>query len=297
MLESVSSRQSLTQRLITENAHSFVEAFQVQHIPILRGMLYAAMHIPARNIAKTILDYDASVHSSSLAEGSRWFLNAFDTQVQAYHSERIPQNVPVLFVSNHPGMTDAMAIFATLPRYDVQVVARANPILPLLRGFQQHIIYVQPNINTRISTVRAITRQLRARQSVLLFPRGTIEPDPTVYPNAVDELSQWSASLELFMQRIPQLQIVPIVVGGVISNAARRNPLVSLYQTQTRREWVAATLMVLMPAYRPVCVTVRYGHPISATTPNVMDAVTTQMREMMAETYNNLSLLSPVQSG
>jgi hypothetical protein len=285
MIELAPSQQNITQQLIVANTRSFVEAFQVEHIPILRNMLETAMRIPARRITQTILEYDASVHHSNLHDASDWFLKAFNTQVHALYVERIPRAGPVLFVSNHPGMTDAMAIFATMPRYDVKAVAKINPILSVLQGIKRHIIFVESNLSARITTFRAIRHQLNAGGAVLLYPAGEIEPDPALHQNGADTLAHWSTSLALFVKHVPQLQIIPVTVGGVISQTALSNPLVKVYTTQARREWVAATLMVIVPAYRNVCVTVRYGTPVTAAATDVMDAVIGQMRDMMAETW------------
>ena len=46
--------------------------------------------------------------------------------------------------------------------------------------------------------------------------------------------------------------VVPVAVTGVISTSALRNPLIHLRRRRRDREWLAATLQVLVPALRNV---------------------------------------------
>jgi hypothetical protein len=83
-------------------------------------------------------------------------------------------------------------------------------------------------------------------------------------PGAVAALDRWSASADNFARLAPGLVIVPVVVSGVISPSALRNPLTRLRRSRRDREWLAATLQVLVPALRNVDVRVEFGRPIHA---------------------------------
>jgi len=289
----MASRSQLTPHQIDElielNVQSFLEAFKADRLPLPRLLLQAAMRTPAQRITRTVLEYDASITHRGLSSASQWLLNTFLTDMYAVGDERVPRSGPLLIVSNHPGMTDAMALFASLPRQDVKIVGRSNPILRLLPGIQEHVIFVPENADGRISTLRAILRQLRAGHTVILFPAGEIEPDPALRPNAADTLADWSASFERLARHVPGLQIVPVAVGGVISQTALQNPITQLYTTPKQRDWVAATLMALFPRYRRVQVTVRYGQPIHAAVDTVGDDVRDQMRDLIAQTWQAAS--------
>ena len=90
--------------------------------------------------------------------------------------------------------------------------------------------------------------------------------DPALHPDAADCLQNWSDSLDLLARLAPELTIVPAVTSGVISKNALRHPLSRLYRTAKEREWVAATLQVMLPRYRDTHVTLRFGEPIRSTT-------------------------------
>jgi hypothetical protein len=117
---------------------------------------------------------------------------------------------------------------------------------------------------------------------VLTFPGGRIEPDPAVLPGAVEALESWSSSADLFARLTPGLAVVPVVVSGVISPSALRIPLTHLRRRKRDREWLAATLQMLIPALRNVHARVQFGRPIYAE-PEVPvgEAVIEETRRMM----------------
>jgi hypothetical protein len=78
------------------------------------------------------------------------------------------------------------------------------------------------------------------------------------------------------------LTILPAVTSGVISTNALRHPLSRLYRTAKQREWVAATLQVMLPRYRDTQVTLRFGKPIHSTT-RPTPLVIEQMRSLIAQ--------------
>ena len=117
---------------------------------------------------------------------------------------------------------------------------------------------------------------------MLTFPAGNIEPDPAALPGAIESLDHWSLSADLFARLTPRLAVVPVAVSGVISPSALRTPLVHLRRRRRDREWLAATLQVLVPALRNVDVNVEFGHPIRAEAgATIGDAVIEEMRQLI----------------
>lgn len=272
--------------LIRLNAVDFVEAFDIPHVEILDLLLRIPMQFPARSISKTVLDYDHLINTRGLQAASQWLVGLFAQRVSIYNSEAVPATGPVLLVSNHPGMVDAIAIFASIVRKDLLIIAKERPALHHLGNLSNHLIYVPESDHGRISTVRQTTGYLRAGKSLLLFPAGEIEPDPALHPNlAVQKLKTWSQSISLFARCVPGLTILPVAVSGVISRSALRNPLIHLYHTQARRDWVAATLMILYKSYRDVTVDVRYGTPIKIAGDDDIRSLAIDVSEQMASLY------------
>jgi hypothetical protein len=94
--------------------------------------------------------------------------------------------------------------------------------------------------------------------------------------------------------------VVPVVVSGVISPSALRNPLIHLRRRKRDREWLAATFQLLIPALRNVDARVEFGRPIYAEPgAAVGDAVIEETRRLMelgTKPASSASWVNPVLS-
>lgn len=286
MDSAVSGNPDLFNDLVKLNTDDLVSAFKLPRVPLVHQTASVAMRLPARRISLTIQEYDRYIQLEGLSAGSQWLVDVFVNQMHVYRPVVLPRNGPLLVVSNHPGMVDAMAIFASLRRDDLRIVAANRPILRLLRALDDYVIYVSEDDDdaSRMLSVRNISRHLRKSGSALLFPAARIEPDPLIRPNAADSLAGWSQSPALLARVVPNLTILPVAVSGVLSVDALRHPITRLYHTQQSRDWVAATMMILSSRYRNVDVHVRYGTPIhTEDTPDISAAIESQMRGLIAQ--------------
>jgi hypothetical protein len=220
--------------------------------------------IPARHLARQVATYDRIVGQSGLGPGGAWALERMVRHVDVAGRENVPREGPLLLVVNHPGLADTVALFATIPRPDLRVVAAERPFLDALPNTSRHLLPVAEASPGRFGLIRATTRHLRGGGAVLTFPGGRIEPDPAVLPGAIKALERWSASMALFTRLVPGLTIVPVVVSGVLSPAALRNPLSFLRRRKEDREWLAATLQMLAPTLYGVSARIEFGQPIYA---------------------------------
>jgi 1-acyl-sn-glycerol-3-phosphate acyltransferase len=260
-----------------QNALDMTKALKLERLHSLIGWFFS---VPARRITETIFQYDRLVGSEGLATGSAWLLEQFTRFVVVGMPP--PSYGPLLIVGNHPGMVDAMAICAQVPRDDLRILAAERPILRLLPNVLTRLIFVPDDPQRRLSAIRATASHLRTGGSLLTFPGGNIEPDPALHADAANCLQYWSDSLDLLARLVPKLTIVPAVTSGVISTNALRHPLSRLYRTAKQREWVAATLQVMLPRYRDTQVTLRFGKPIHSTT-QPTPLVIEQMRSLIAQ--------------
>jgi 1-acyl-sn-glycerol-3-phosphate acyltransferase len=205
-------------------------------------------------------------------------------RVEVEGRENVPREGPLLLAANHPGLGDSLALFATIPRTDLRVVAAERPFLDALPNTSRYLLTVAEASPGRFGLVRAATRHLRDDCAVLTFPGGRIEPDPTVLPGAVEALGRWSPSVDLFARLVPELAVVPVIVSGVLSPAALRNPLTLLRHRKEDREWLAATLQMMTPALRNVTTKVSFGQPVRAGDPSgraVSKAVQEEARRLI----------------
>ena len=230
----------------------------------VRSLLQLLSSVPARRLAEQVATYDEIVGEAGLPAGGSWALERMARGVVVEGAEGVPDEGPLLVVSNHPGLADAVALFAAMPRGDLRVIAAERPFLAAIPNTSRALIPVSEDPNGRSRAVRVAARHLRSGGAVITFPGGRIEPDPAVLPGASEALDDWSGSVDLFARLVPGLTVVPAVVSGVISPSALRNPLALVRRDPRDRRWLSATLQMLVPALRDVTTRVGFGPPLRA---------------------------------
>ena len=287
-------RSQRVQVLTRVCADELLAAFGLGRLSRGRRPLDLLSRVPAKRLARQVATYDEIVGESGLAEGGAWALGRMARRVEVEGQENVPPEGPLLLVANHPGLADALALFATVPRRDLRVVAAERPFLEALPNTSRRLIRVSEASQRRLGAVRIAARHLRDGGAILTFPGGEIEPDPAVLPGAVKALERWSESLDLFARLVPGLTVVPAAVSGVLSPTALRNPLTFVRRRPRDREWLAASLQMLTPALRNVTTRVAFGWPVYAEDGALREPVLDEMRHLIEEVagYSEPGLLS-----
>jgi hypothetical protein len=257
-----SERSEQVEALTRICADDLLDAFGLGGVRRGRYPLELLSRVPARRLARQVATYDQIVGESGLAVGGVWALERMARSVEVEGQENVVPEGPLLLVANHPGLADALALFAATPRTDLRVMAAERPFLGALPNTSRYLIPVSEASPDRWGAARTATRHMRGGGAVLTFPGGKIEPDPAVLPGAGGALERWSGSLDLFARLVPDLTVVPAVVSGVLSPAALRNPLTLVRRREKDRQWLAATIQMLSPALRNVATRVSFGRPI-----------------------------------
>ena len=278
------------ERLTRVCADDVITAFGLGGVNRGRVVFEALSRIPTRRLARQILTFDRIVGESGLGTGGEWALERLCRSARIVGRDNVPRGGPLLLVSNHPGLADAVALFSVTPREDLRVIAADRPFLDALPNTSRYLLTVAEAPAGRSGVVRAAARHLRGGGAVLTFPGGRIEPDPAVLPGAVESLGRWSSSADLFARLAPGLAVVPVVVSGVISARALRVPLAHLRRRKRDREWLAATLQMLTPALRNVDARVEFGCPIYAgARGGIGEAVIEETRRLVENAKNSVT--------
>jgi hypothetical protein len=248
-----------------------------------RRVLESLCRAPAQRVARQIATYDEIVGGSGLGTGGAWALERMVRRVEIEGAARVPPQGSLLLLSNHPGLADAVALFSSIPRPDLRVVAAKWPLLDALPNTSRYLITVAKGSSNRLTVLRAAGRHLTHGGALLSFPAGRMEPDPAVLPGAVEALEHWSTSMELFARLAPDLTVVPVAVSGVFSRVALRNPLIYLRRREEDRWWLASNLQMLVPALRKVTTRVTFGASIRAADAGnaVRQRVLAEMRRLL----------------
>lgn len=229
-----------------------------------RAALERASRFAARRMAYKAAVYDEVVGGAGLKSGGVWAASQMAESLDFIGAENVPHDGPLLIVSNHPGLSDTVALFSAIPRDDLKIVAAERPFLTALPNTSKHLLTVDEASEKRFGLVRGAARHMKNGGAILTFPGGGIEPDPALLPGAAEALEKWSESLDLFTRLVPSLTVVPVIVSGVLSKRALGNPVAMLRRNEEDRRWLAATIQMLAPKLHPTAVRVEFGNPIRA---------------------------------
>jgi 1-acyl-sn-glycerol-3-phosphate acyltransferase len=271
------------------NLDDLVTSFGWQDRPFLARLLRRLFIQPARTFAAQMVGFDLAVGERGLAEAARRTQRHYVRSVRVHGADRIPE-AGFLALSNHPGMTDTLSLFCALDRPDLKIIALDRPFLNALPHTSKQLFYLRDDPAARISMVRAVSGHLRAGGAALTFPAGEIEPDPDVYPGAVEALKGWTDSAGVFLRLAPKIAILPVLVRGVVWDKAARHPLLAIKRTQAEKDKLAAAFQLLSHVVfnaNNVHVRVQIGNPITADglgttdTRAVHEAVLREMRSLI----------------
>jgi 1-acyl-sn-glycerol-3-phosphate acyltransferase len=249
------------------NLDDLVSSFGWEKYPLLASSLRFLFARPARKFASQMVEFDNAVGQKNLAEASKAIMRKYYVNdVRVHGIENIPQNVPALFLSNHPGMADTISLFAAINRTDLKIIALHRSFLESLANTMRQLFFINDEPSRRMSAVRQVSSHLRNGGSVLTFPAGEIEPDPLVYSGATAALNKWTDSAGIFIRFAQDTKIVPVLVSGVIWERTARHWLTKIKRTRLEREKLAAALQLLAMIThdaKPTTVHVQFAKPIT----------------------------------
>ncbi len=254
------------QALTAINLDDLINAFGFSREGLPARAMGRVFHGAAREFARQMLQFDAAIGERGLGEAACLTERLYVRDVQLYGADCLPDE-PSLFVSNHPGLTDTLALFAALARPGLRTIALDRPFLLSLPNLSQNLFFLGDRPEERVALVRRVHRHLQAGGSLLTFPAGHTEPDPDVHAGAVESLARWTDSAGVFLRLRPETPVVPVCVRGVYWDATANNLLVRSRRTQDDKQLLASAFQLLANVVRrarPVTVRIQVGEPIRA---------------------------------
>jgi len=233
----------------------------------LKRGLYALFRHPVEQLSGLLVGLDQDIAHLGWNRAMQRFLGNFYSQVKITGADRIPLQGPLLVVGNHPAAFDLIILIAAIQREDLKVIASDIQLVQLLPHVAGHSIPVPYHIPDRLQTVRASLQHLKNGGALFIFPRGNVEPDPAVSPGAVQSLSGWSPSIELFLRRVPETTTVVAISRGMLSAKWFRNPMIRLWKKVEQRQKVAEIFQIttqIMTKVKPAAIPeVTFSTPLS----------------------------------
>jgi hypothetical protein len=277
-------------RLTDINLDDLVNSIGWQDSPRIAKLLRTLSRPAARKFARQMQEFDSQTGETNLAIASKIMLEKFVKDVLIVGLDHIPSQGPMLALSNHPGMTDTLCLFAALNRADLRSIALDRPFLQSLPNVSRQLFFISDEPAERLSAVRKTAAHLRGGGALLTFPAGRIEPDPRVYPGAVESLNTWTDSAGVFLRFASETRILPMLVSNVLWKKVVSNPITKLKKDREDREKLGAAFQLLAQVIfnlRPTIVTVQVGEPVglaeigSTELPAIHEAVLAKMRALI----------------
>jgi hypothetical protein len=221
--------------------YELTKAFALPQTRLAKALMQAVFGRAVQAAAEVGIGLDHAVAAGGLAAGARWVLPRFVKSHEACGVENIPAQGPLVIASNHPASVDSVVISAHVNRADYKAIIGDIPFFEHLPHVSENAIYAPDAGETmgRMQTVRASIRHLKSGGSLLIFPRGEIEPDPDFMPHPDEQFHHWSRSLEIFLHHVPGLQILITITSGVISKSTFYNPITWFRKARPDRQRIA----------------------------------------------------------
>jgi len=206
---------------------------------------------PARKFAEILLRLDRSLAEGDIRKSSDLALDYFTDGQEFIGEERVPRDGPLLVVANHAGAADSIGAFSCVSRKDSSIVAGKRPMLEVLPNISRHLIFLETDPVGRMGDMRTIINKLKAGETVILFPRGLLEPDPALIPGALQSIKAWSQSVGVFLAKVPETRLLPLLISQTVAPKAWKSLFVTWSKTPNRRHQIAMITQFAMQRLHP----------------------------------------------
>lgn len=221
---------------------------------------------PLFRMAQVLAALDEDIHRFGLMVGLTRLLEHFACNIEWAAEQPVPQSGPLIVACNHPGTFDGFVLAKLLQREDVKVIAREMPLLRNLPQVSRHLIFSTRDMAQRADVLREVIQHLKDGGALLTFPRGTIEPDPATMPGSMNEVRYWLPSLEFWLRKVPETQLVIGIISQVTAPLALKIGRVlfrKAWNAQVAAEVIQVAYQVLAPNQWKIQPRVTFSAPLS----------------------------------
>jgi len=211
--------------------------------------------------------FDHRVVQEGWQKASAWFIAHFVDKVKMLGAERLPKEGPLVIAANHPGAYDSLVISSQIPRDDVKIIASDIPFVKKLPGSSKHMIFLSPDSHDRMNAARSALRHLKNGGTLLVFARGTMDPDPAFMPGSEIELTRWTSSLGMFLRNVPQTKLSVSMISGVLAQKYLNHPATMFRRGRVNKqrlsEFFQVMYQLLVPGKLMVSPSLSFGSPVT----------------------------------
>jgi len=215
--------------------------------PVLKPMVWK----PMVRFSELATHFDYRIVQEGFQKASAWFISHFVDRVTDLGVENLPKEGPLIIAANHPGAYDSLVITSRLPRDDVKIISSDIPFIKKLPDASKHMIFSAPDTHTKMAAARKALRHLKNSGALLVFARGTMDPDPAFMPGSEEELTRWTSSLGLFLRNVPQTKVVIALISAVLSPRYLNHPSTIFRKGRVNKQRLSEFFQVMYQLMAP----------------------------------------------
>lgn len=204
-----------------------------------------ALNKPIQKFSSIAAIFDDEVVRGGLHGGAQRIAPCFPVNITSLGSDRIPASGPAIFLCNHPGAYDSLALVSQIPRNDLMLLVSDVPFLRMLENAAKHFIFVDFTPSGGMHALQRCIQNLQIGRSVLFFPHRDVEPDAEFMDGASEAIDNWSTSIEILLRKVPQSKVFLAITSGVFIPRFIHHPLTWLRRQPPARQKLAEFLQLI----------------------------------------------------
>lgn len=264
----------IVKELTEINLDELVLYLGVKDKPFISSLTRWIFRATVEKYSRQLIEFDNDIFNCGLNSASEKLLKKFAKDIKIFGHENIPLKGQAIFLSNHPGMVDSLALFSAIKRTDLRIIAYERPLLKYLKNMSSRLIYVNNNPLKNLSSLKVAIEHLKSGGALLTFPAGNIEQDPDIHQLSNDNFKAWSRSPGFLAVSVPEAMIVPILVSGVLWKEVFFHPIIKIRKSGKDRENLGAALQLLVQVFldkKPLKVSIKFAKTFTAGNLNTKD--------------------------
>ncbi|MHB8806362.1 MAG: 1-acyl-sn-glycerol-3-phosphate acyltransferase [Anaerolineaceae bacterium] len=210
-----------------------------------RKFVEAAFWVPINRFSRLGSYFDQMVYQYGFSKAVDISLKLLVEDIATIGEIKAPATGPLLVVSNHPGTYDALCLASKLPRDDIKIVSSNIPFLKKMKNVNDHFLFASVDSYVRMLVIRNAIRHLEKGGAVIIFPSAHMDPEPSCMPGAMEALDEWSKSIEIFVNKVPETVVQVAVVSRVLTDRYLSHPLTHLRKGRRERQRIAEFLQIV----------------------------------------------------
>lgn len=163
--------------------------------------------------------FDRKIRRRGLRHASSWLYHRFyrDLDLPLESKQLLEDSpLPVLFLSNHPGIGDSLGLLSRIPSDNLKILVKSRRFFRMMPGLKNYLILLSPHSRKRIPQMRQARNHLRSGGRLLIYPAGEIETDPDLDPLMLGGgRRDWKLPEQRLWSRFPRLLLQDFARSGM----------------------------------------------------------------------------------